>query len=62
MTKEEQLELFEVGLRGDIAKCFMMARVSPKEHWAIIRGDREITVRDIAEIGYLTGFDINIKI
>lgn len=55
-------ELFEVRVRGMIARMFDLRNVEPtKGAWLLIRGEKEITVRDIAEIAYALNLHIDIS-
>ena len=63
LTKEEFSELFEVQVRGTIASAFVHGGVSPSdEHWKMMRGEIEPTMRAIGEIGHLTGYNMYVQL
>lgn len=62
MTKDEYAELFETQTRGIIATAFVHAQMSPDEYWSLIRGEREITMRDLAKIGHTTGYHMHMQL
>ena len=48
LRRDDFTELFETALRGRIAAAFAHADLTPGEaHWKMIRGEAEITLRDI---------------
>ncbi|QJA43018.1 hypothetical protein [Phaeobacter phage MD18] len=58
LTKDETAELFTVQVRGAIATAYLHANKTPLPHHAqMIRGTREITMRDIGEVGFETGVE-----
>lgn len=60
LTKDETGELFTMQVRGLLATAYLHANMSPLPHHAqMIRGTREITMRDIAEVGFHTGVEFN---
>ncbi len=61
ITKEEFTELFETQIRGAAAAAFVYANKCPGEYWPMIRGEEEFTLRAIAEIGAITGTNLNLK-
>ena len=55
--------LFEVQTRGAIATAFIYGAVEPSpKHWEMMDGTTEPTMRDIADIGYITGFNMNLEL
>lgn len=62
LTKDEFTELFEAQVRGTIATAFAYGQVSPGEYWPMVRGEEEITMRAIGEIGHKTGFNMNMQL
>jgi hypothetical protein len=58
MTKDEKVELFVIRMTGLLATAFRQAELSPGWHWPILRGERDPTLRDVAEISWLTGLDL----
>ena len=63
MTQSEFTELWMLSLRGTVATAFShsQAQISD-EHWAMLRGEVEFTMRDIGEIGHITGFNMNLQL
>ena len=60
LTKDEAAELFTMQVRGAIATAYLHANLTPLPHHAqMIRGTREITMRDIGEVGFHTGVEFN---
>lgn len=55
MTRDEFSDLFELRVRGAIAAAFAHARLSPGDYWPMLRGEEEVTMRAIGEIGHVTG-------
>ena len=63
MTRHDFTELFEMRIRGVLAAAFSHSNVEPTERqWAMLRGDVAISMRDIGEIGYLTGHDLQVAL
>lgn len=62
LTKDEFTELFEMQVRGTIATAFVYGQVPPMEYWSMLRGEEELTLRAIGEIGHLTGFNMNMQL
>lgn len=60
LTVQEYGELFELQVRGRAATAFAYGEVPPGDYWPLLRGEVEITMRDIGEIGYLTGFNMHL--
>lgn len=55
LTRDEYLELFDIRVRGALATAFSHSDTMPgKDHWDMLRGSTEITMRDVAVVGYLT--------
>lgn len=62
LSKDENAELFEMRARGALAMAFHLSDVSPgEEYWPILRGEEEITLRAMGEVGYLTGCNMMIQ-
>ena len=54
-------ELFELRVVGALAAAFHISGIVPTdEQWEILRGTRECTLRDMAEVGFDTGFQFDI--
>lgn len=63
LSKEEYTELFEIKVRGVCAAAFLAQDIAPTlEHMSMLRGKREITMRDIGEIGYSTGCNFKLDL
>ena len=63
MNKDAFTELFEIQVRGTIATAFAYVEVEPEmKHWEMMRGNQSPTLRDIAEIGHMTGYNMNIQL
>lgn len=58
LTKDEYCDLFEIQTRGVMAAAFVYSGKSPDEYWACLRGDEELTMRKIAQIGHITGYNM----
>jgi hypothetical protein len=57
LSKETTVELFELQVRGLIATIHITARVEPDDRsWQMIRGEREVTMRDLGELTMLGDF------
>jgi hypothetical protein len=55
MSKDDAVELFELRCRGALAAAFSHANIQPtEEQWQMLRGDKEITMRDMGEISFMT--------
>lgn len=62
LTKKEAVELFEIRCRGALAAAFDHAEKSPtSEQWQMLRGTREITLRDMGEISFATVTAFNLS-
>ncbi len=62
-TKEQFTELFALQLRGAVATAFAYSNAPISEtHWKMLRGETEFTMRDIGEIGHITGFDMHLQL
>ena len=63
LTRDDRTELFLAQVRGTIASAFNHSGVSPlPEEWAAIRGEIDLTMRQIGEIGHRTGFNMHINL
>jgi len=63
LDRETFSGLFEVQTRGAIATAFIYGAVEPSQHqWAMMDGTTDPTMRDIADIGYITGFNVNLEL
>lgn len=55
MDRDTAAELFEIRCRGILAAAFQYADKSPDDRqWEMLRGEREITMRDMGEISFKT--------
>jgi hypothetical protein len=55
LVLDEVVELLEIQCRGSVATAFARADLMPtSSEWQMMRGDREITMRDLGEIGFKT--------
>lgn len=61
LTKDERTKLFEIQARGTFAAAFLIRGLSPGEYWPVIRGEEEITMRAMGEIGHVTGFTMSLQ-
>ena len=62
MTKDEFAELFSLRVRGVLAAAFSHSDTTPTdEQWKMLRGECEITERDIGEIGWLTDCEMQFQ-
>jgi hypothetical protein len=57
LTKDAFSELFEIQVRGAVAAAFVYSQTDPGKYWPLIRGDQPLTMRDIGDIGHLTGYN-----
>lgn len=62
LTKEEFTELFEIQVRGTVATAFVYGQIQPGEYWPMVRGEEELTMRAIGEIGHLTGYNMYLQL
>ena len=62
ITSEENSELFELQVRGGLADAFAYSGMSPDAYWPLLRGEREITLRDIGEVSAVTGFNMTLQL
>lgn len=63
LTREEFSDLFELTVAGTMAQAFTHAQIVPtKIQWEQLKGIREFTMRDIGEIGFVTGTQLNIHL
>ena len=63
MTKDDFTELFAMQIRGSISTAFIYSKAPiSDEHWDMLRGEAEFTMRDMGEIGYITGFNLNLQL
>ncbi len=57
--KPVEVDLFTMRLRGDIAGLFMARGETPCDRWlAVIRGERDPTMRDLAELAWNLDVDV----
>ena len=55
LSQEQAAELFTIRIRGAMAAAFEHANIIPTyEQWAMLTGTREITMRDLGEISFIT--------
>ena len=63
LCKETAVELFDIQVRALIASIHANIRKEPDEKaWQMIRGEREITARDLGEISALGDFRLELRI
>jgi hypothetical protein len=59
LTRDEAVELLEIKCRGSVATAFAYADLMPtSSEWQMMRGSREITLRDLGEIGFKTDVEL----
>jgi hypothetical protein len=62
LSKETTVELFDLQVRGLIATVFASAGIEPNEQaWAMLRGEKEVTMRDLGEISALGDFRLEFR-
>lgn len=58
-TKDVAAELFEIRVRGALAMMLDLRKLEPtSEEWEMIRGQRDVTMRDIGEISHRANFNV----
>lgn len=63
MKIETATELFALKLRGNLARMFDHRGVEPTEaQWKMLRGEQEISLRDISDIAHDLGFEVSTHI
>lgn len=63
MTTDVAADLFTMSVRGGMAAAYLHANMTPLPHHAeMIRGEREITMRDIAEVAFHTNTEAAINL
>ena len=64
MTSQDMaVELFEIRIRGMLARMFSARQTDPSpEQWEMLRGNREITLRDIGEIAFHLDFSVDLSL
>ena len=56
-------ELFEITVRGALAGAFAQTGVEPDEdQWEMLRGEREITMRDLGNIAHDLDLDLHLDL
>jgi hypothetical protein len=60
-TRDEYAEMYEIRMRGAAAAMFMARRMSPGKYWPVVKGISELTLRDIGEIGFISGYEVRIE-
>lgn len=62
LSRADVIELFELRIRGTMAFAFAQSGTVPTEAWwKMLRGEDDFTMRDIANIGYETGYQCDIS-
>jgi hypothetical protein len=61
VNKNDKVDLFVISTRGLLTEAFARSNVSPGEYWPVLRGEKEPTMRDIGEIGFVTGLQMKIS-
>lgn len=62
LDRETYTELFIMQTIGAMATAFVYGRVEPGEFWPMLRGEKELTLRAIAEIGHATGYNMHMQL
>ena len=61
LSMSDTADLFEIRVRGMLAKMFQIRDVTPTSpQWRMLRGEGEIGIRDLAEMGHELGFDLEV--
>jgi hypothetical protein len=56
-------QLFQIQIQGAIATAFVFSGVPIEDnHWDMMTGSAEITMRDLGEIGFLTGVNLTLNL
>jgi len=59
LTRNEFSELFEIRMRGVLARAFgERGRQPSDEQWQMMRGERKITIHDLAVVAHETNFQV----
>ena len=62
IPRDDFCELFNLQVRGGLAAAYLFSGKQPSaDHWELLRGERIITMRDIGEAGYYTGYTISLN-
>lgn len=63
LNKDDYTELFELRIRGILASGFAVSNVLPNaKHWKMLRGETDITMRDIGEINHITNVSLELHL
>ena len=63
LDRQSFAELFEIACRGTLASAFYHTQTEPDEiQWEMLKGDREITMRDMGEISFATCVEFNMNL
>jgi hypothetical protein len=55
--------LFEIQTQGAIATAFVYSGVAVEDkHWNMMTGAAEVTMRDLGEIGFITGMNMSLNL
>jgi hypothetical protein len=62
MTKDEAAELLQLRLRGMFARMYSRRQLRPgHDMWQFMRGERDMTIREMGEVAFALGFDVAIE-
>ena len=62
LSREDFVQLFEISCLGSLASAFYHTQTEPTtEQWQMIRGEREITMRDMGGISFSTCLEFNVN-
>lgn len=62
MDKDTAVELFEIRCLGALATAFQHAEKTPDANqWAMLRGEKEVTMRDMGEISFSTCMNFSLS-
>jgi hypothetical protein len=63
LSRDDFGELFEIACRGQLASAFYHTQVTPTlDQWQMLRGHREITMRDMGEISFATTLECSLNL
>jgi hypothetical protein len=63
LTREDRTRLFLLQVRGTMATAFVYSDTEPTtDEWMILDGMKEPTLRQMGEIAYRTGYNVNLQL
>ena len=63
ISKDAFTDLIEAQFRGQMARAFLRTGIEPEEQYLrMIRGEAEVTMRALGEVGHITGLELDIDI